>query len=67
VFKDETSYFHGYAHLSTRDAREVAAGIWADTNSVNLRENIAPTKERAHLILEKGEDHRVVGVRLRKL
>jgi type I pantothenate kinase len=67
VFKDETSYFHGYAHLSTRDAREVAAGIWADTNGVNLRENIAPTKERAHLILEKGEDHRVVGVRLRKL
>ena len=67
VFKDETSYFHRYAHLSTEQAKQVAAEIWADINGVNLRENIAPTKERAHLILEKGEDHQVLGVRLRKL
>ena len=67
VFKDESSYFHRYAHLSTEEARQVAAGIWADINGVNLRENIAPTKERAHLILKKGEDHQVLGVRLRKL
>ena len=67
VFKDESSYFHRYAHLSTEEARQVAAGIWADINGVNLRENIAPTKERAHLILQKGEDHQVLGVRLRKL
>ena len=32
-----------------------------------LRENIAPTRERADLVLEKGEDHQVLGVRLRKL
>ena len=32
-----------------------------------LRENIAPTCERADLVLEKGEDHQVPGVRLRKL
>jgi type I pantothenate kinase len=67
VFKDESSYFHRYAHLSTEEARQVAAGIWADINGVNLRENIAPTKERAHLILKKGKDHQVLGVRLRKL
>jgi type I pantothenate kinase len=67
VFKDESSYFHRYAHLSTQEARRVAAGIWADINGVNLRENILPTRERAHLILEKGEDHQVLGVKLRKL
>lgn len=67
VFKDESSYFHRYAHLSTEEARQVATEIWAGINGVNLRENIAPTKERAHLILEKGEDHQVLGVRLRKL
>jgi len=67
VFTDESSYFHRYAHLTTEEARSVAAGIWADINGVNLRENIAPTKERAHLILEKGDDHKVLGVRLRKL
>jgi type I pantothenate kinase len=64
VFGDESSYFHRYAHLSTQEARRVAAGIWADINGVNLRENIAPTRERAHLILEKSEDHQVIGVRL---
>jgi type I pantothenate kinase len=67
VFKDESSYFHRYAHLSTEEARQVAAEIWAGINGVNLRENIAPTRERAHLILKKGEDHQVLGVRLRKL
>jgi type I pantothenate kinase len=67
VFKDESSYFHRYAHLSTEEARQVATEIWAGINGVNLRENIAPTRERAHLILEKGEDHQVLGVRLRKL
>ncbi len=67
VFRDESSYFHRYAHLSTEEARHVAAGIWAEINGVNLRENIAPTRERAHLILRKGEDHQVLGVRLRKL
>lgn len=41
----------------------MAAGIWADINGVNLRENIAPTRKRAHLILENGENHEVLGVR----
>ena len=36
-------------------------------NLVNLRENVLPTRERAHLILEKGRDHAVRTVRLRKL
>jgi type I pantothenate kinase len=34
---------------------------------VNLRENILPTRERARLILRKGEDHSVEEVRLRKI
>ena len=67
VFQDEASYFHRYAHLSTDEAETVARGIWHDINGVNLRENIAPTRERAHLILNKGADHRVVRVELRKL
>jgi type I pantothenate kinase len=67
VFKDESSYFHRYVHLSTEEAKQVAAEIWAGINGMNLRENIAPARERADLILEKGEDHQVLGVRLRKL
>ena len=67
VFRDEASYFHRYASLTTEQAVEVARGIWRDINGVNLRENIRPTRERAHLILEKGEDHAVQRVKLRKL
>jgi type I pantothenate kinase len=52
--------------LSVEDAVQVATQIWRTINGPNLRENIQPTRERAHLILEKGNDHSVRGVRLRK-
>lgn len=67
VFKDEKSYFHRYASLSDQEAMETALRIWEEINGVNLRENILPTRERAHLILEKSWDHSVHGVKLRKL
>jgi type I pantothenate kinase len=67
VFQDENSYFNRYASLSTEQAKEEARGIWAEVNGPNLVKNIKPTRERAHLILEKGPDHSVKSVRLRKL
>jgi type I pantothenate kinase len=67
VFREESSYFHRYASLSLEEAPRVARQIWREINGVNLRENIQPTRERAHLILEKGKDHFVRGVKLRKL
>jgi type I pantothenate kinase len=67
VFRDPSSFFHRYAQVSSDEARATALGIWTTINLPNLRENIAPTKERAHLILEKGRDHAVRRVRLRKL
>jgi len=67
VFKDPKSYFHRYASLNDEDARRTALQIWTDINGLNLRENILPTRERAHLILEKGTDHAVTGVKLRKI
>jgi type I pantothenate kinase len=67
VFKDAASYFHRYANLGDDEARRTALQIWTDINGRNLRENILPTRERAHLILEKAADHSVTGVKLRKL
>ena len=67
VFRDPASYFHRYAALSVPEARETARRIWREINLVNLVENILPTRERAHLVLEKGGDHSVRRVRLRKL
>ena len=67
VFRDPFSYFHRYAELRPDQARETAREIWQTINLVNLRENVLPTRERAHLILEKGRDHAIRRVKLRKL
>jgi type I pantothenate kinase len=67
VFQNEESYFHRYAQLSETEARDTARRIWEEINLLNLRENIRPTRERAHLILEKGEDHLVERVKLRRV
>ncbi|WP_157071008.1 type I pantothenate kinase [Alicyclobacillus acidiphilus] len=67
AFRDEKSYFHRYATLSDEEAEATASRIWEEINAKNLRENILPTKQRADLILEKGDEHRVTGVQLRKI
>jgi type I pantothenate kinase len=67
VFQDPASYFHRFAALSEAEALAMASRVWREINGLNLRENILPTRERATLILEKGADHRVRQVRLRKL
>ena len=67
IFRDPNSYFHHYAALSAEEARSVAHGIWASINLINLRENILPTRERAHLVLDKGANHAVSSIRLRRL
>jgi type I pantothenate kinase len=66
VFRNPSSYFHKYADLTPQAAVDTARTIWRSINLVNLRENVLPTRERAHLILEKGRDHAVRRVRLRK-
>jgi type I pantothenate kinase len=66
VFQDETSFFHRFAAFSDEEAVQMARQIWRDINGLNLHENIEPTRERANLILRKGEDHSVERVHLRK-
>jgi type I pantothenate kinase len=67
VFKNPSSYFHRYAALSPEEAAQTARRLWQTINLVNLRMNVQPTRDRAHLVLEKGRDHAVRKVRLRKL
>ncbi len=67
VFRDPASYFHKYASLSDQAAAGEAQRIWREINGLNLHENVLPTRERAQLILEKGNDHRIAGVQLRKI
>ncbi len=67
VFQNPDSYFSNFAGLTDQQADATARTIWHSINGKNLAENIAPTKERASLILRKEHDHRVSEVRLRKL
>jgi len=67
AFLDPASYFAKYALLSPPEAIAEAERIWDTTNGPNLRENIAPTRSRASLVLRKDDDHSVRYVRLRKL
>lgn len=67
IFRDPDSFFQMYAHLTDDEAVEVARTIWREINGKNLVENIEPTKSRASLIVQKGGDHRVTGVQLRRL
>ena len=66
AFMDERSFFHHFTKLADSEALAVANAFWCEINAVNLRENIAPTRSRADLVLEKGPDHAVRRVRLTK-
>jgi len=67
AFRDPKSYFHRFADLTTPAARRMAVKVWREINGPNLRLSILPTRTRANLILEKGPDHKVHRVRLRRL
>ena len=67
AFRNENSYFHRYADMSFEEADAFAQSVWHDINERNLMENILPTRQRADLVLVKGQDHAVQEVHLRKL
>ncbi|MDM8518799.1 type I pantothenate kinase [Anaerolineales bacterium HSG6] len=67
AFRRKSSYFQSYANLSEAEARRTACQIWRSINAINLKKNIQPTRERARLILKKGDNHLVEQIQLRKL
>jgi type I pantothenate kinase len=67
IFNDPASFFTHFAHLTDEQAIEVARGIWREINGKNLSDNIAPTRARASLVMQKDANHRVTEVHLRKL
>ncbi len=67
AFRDPRSFFHRYAEMPEEEAMAMAREVWSRINLANLQENIAPTRERARLILVKERDHVVEQVLLRRL
>ncbi|QGM80119.1 type I pantothenate kinase [Otariodibacter oris] len=66
AFSDPNSYFNHYSKLSEEEAIATASKIWDEINGLNLRKNILPSRERANLILVKGQHHAIETVKLRK-
>ncbi len=67
AFTNPASYFHRYAEMDVDKALARANEIWSTINLPNLVENILPTRSRATLVLQKGANHQVERVLLRKL
>ena len=67
VFSHPNSFFTHFAQLTDDEAVQVARGIWREINGKNLSNNIAPTRARASLVMQKDANHRVTEVHLRKL
>jgi type I pantothenate kinase len=66
AFRDPHSYYHHVSLLSPEETTHMARDIWHQINGPNLRQNIEPTRNRAHLILTKGADHAVQTIALRR-
>ncbi|HBG35814.1 MAG: type I pantothenate kinase [Dysgonamonadaceae bacterium] len=67
AFQNPDSYFHKYAEYSQKELIAFGNKVWNEINLPNLKDNILPTRFRANLILEKGEQHAVRGIRIRKI
>src|SRR3984893_14283564 len=59
VFQRPTSYFHHFKDLRPAEVRKTGREIWRSINLPNLLQNIQPTRERASVILCKGQSHAV--------
>jgi type I pantothenate kinase len=67
AFRNPRSFFHHIADMGEEEAKAFAMDIWDRINLVNLVTNVAPTRERAQVVLQKGLNHRVQEVWLRRV
>lgn len=61
------NFYYKMANGPRQDALQLAQDTWQMVNLVNLREYIAPTKQRAGLILHKTEGHIIDQIYLKQI
>lgn len=59
---DSSSFYHQFLKMSAQEAEDFALMVWRQINETNLVNHIAPTRERADIIVRKGADHQVEGI-----
>jgi type I pantothenate kinase len=62
---DPTSFYVRFRHLDRAGAAGVAKWVWDGINLPNLRENVAPARAEADLVVRKAADHRLDALGLR--
>lgn len=56
---DPENFYYSWANGPLQEAIDMAEKVWQTVNLVNLHEYIAPTKDRANVILHKTEGHKI--------
>lgn len=64
--KDENNYYHRFTKFTKKEALSLAQKTWEEINLVNLENYIEPTRNRAELILHKGDNHKIDLIHLKK-
>lgn len=62
---DEASFYRGFVGMDEPALRSFADSVWDAINGPNLREHIAPSRSRAHIVVTKGPDHEILEVTVR--
>jgi type I pantothenate kinase len=60
------AFLHWFVSLSDAEAEAVAGQTWSTINLVNLRDHVAPSRQRADIVLHHDGDHRVSQVLIRR-
>lgn len=64
--KDENNYYHRFTKFTKEEALSLVQKTWEEINLVNLENYIEPTRNRAELILHKGDNHKIDLIHLKK-
>lgn len=60
------NYYYQFANMPREEAKSIAREVWLTVNLVNLVQHIEPTRQRADIIIHKGENHYIDEVYVRK-
>jgi type I pantothenate kinase len=63
---ESNAFLQWFASLSDAEAEAVAGQTWSTINLVNLRDHVAPSRQRADIVLHNDGDHRVSHVLIRR-
>ena len=63
---DENNFYHQFTKLPFDDVMKMAKETWSTVNLPNLHDYIAPTRNRAEVIIHKTENHVIDKVYLKK-